>query len=112
MEFNPHHGVDIQKKIRKFWGSLTSMITGGEHEYVYLRGIIDKIKYVKETKCKKAKKGAHRTPFANMGLATRINQHVAAGGSLAKAQGQHNKSNSAPPGRSPLKKAASVLYHP
>ena len=45
MEFNPHHGVDIQKKIQKFWGSLTSMITGGEHEYVYLRGIIDKIKY-------------------------------------------------------------------
>ena len=85
MDFNCHHEVDVQRKIRKFWGRLTSMIAGGEHEYVYLRGIIDKIKYVRETKCKKPKKG-QRTPYANMLLATLINQNVAAGGSLTKLQ--------------------------
>jgi hypothetical protein len=45
------------------------MITGGEHEYVYLRGIIDKIKFVKETKSKKTKKGLNKMPFSNMFLA-------------------------------------------
>jgi hypothetical protein len=86
MDFNCHHEADVQRKIQKFWGRLTSMIAGGEHEYVYLRGIIDKIKYVKETKCKKPKKGAQKAAYANMLLATRINQNVAAGGSLTKLQ--------------------------
>jgi len=45
------------------------MITGGEHEYVYLRGIIDKIKFVKETNYKKPKKGTQKTSFSNMLLA-------------------------------------------
>ena len=118
MAFNCQHEADVRRKIQKFWGSLTSMIAGGEHEYVYLRGIIDKIKYVKETKCKKPKKGTQKTPYGGMMglgfgllLAARINQNVAAGGSLAKPH-HHRNSNSAPPRPSPPKRAASVLYHP
>lgn len=34
---------DVNAILNKFWGNITKMITGPEHEYVYLRGIIERV---------------------------------------------------------------------
>ena len=34
--------------IRKFWGRLSEMITGPDHEYVYLKRLIHRFKLLQE----------------------------------------------------------------
>lgn len=46
---------DVDAILRKFWGNVSSMITGPEHEYIYLRGIIEKAHKLKADEEKQMK---------------------------------------------------------
>jgi hypothetical protein len=49
-------GKQQEEAVEKFWGRLTEMITGPEHEYVYLKRIITRIQVKQKKEEEEAKK--------------------------------------------------------
>lgn len=56
----------IEEIIQKFWSTISTLVTGEEHEDLHLRMLIDRVKFNNENKAKKMKKKINKALQLNI----------------------------------------------